>query len=176
MFNTLAPIESVKISKTYHVSFYFCNNRFEGAIFLTLVRSQHGSGLPLTGTNPPSARVFLFLYSKINSNEIKTVFNNINNYFNLGNTHKKNAESVNKDVSASGLVFTTLRATSLSGMEAIMIFNQIEIPLSRATTKAKNRFGKRQIKSFEQWKLDRASKARQERICEQRRMIQGWLL
>lgn len=46
------------------------------------------------------------------------------------------------------------------GKEVNMNLDQMEIPLSRLTTKAKNRFGKRIRKTFKRWKEDRKKNGR----------------
>lgn len=170
-------------------------------LFSTLVCSKNDNGLPL-----PMSTIQAYggsFFSRGISNENQTVMsgyenrnvlncedslttssdskalflNNFKIFFNNGITQIKNGSKGVLRCYQHLSRYTPSSITPSNGEGGmVMVLEQIEIPLSRATTKAKNRFGKRQIKSFEQWKLDRALKSRQERIAEHRRMIQGWLL
>jgi hypothetical protein len=140
MKSILALKESVFKISTILLPFLITTPDSKRAIFLTLARSHNGSGIPLPGSPLQACEGFFFSESTL-----------------IG---------ISKQIDVSGVAVSNngpilLRSVSnlpVIGKEIVMNLDQMEIPLSRLTTKAKNRFGKRIQKTFKRWTEDRKEK------------------
>lgn len=145
---SILALKSEKYQTIPVVPFIFATTDLR-AIFLTLVRSHNGSGFPLLGSTLQACGGFFFLRG--NSNENKMIFYTIG----ISNRIEERGVAVHQH---GPILRPSLSNLPVIGIGGHMIVDQIEIPLSRLTTKAKNRFGKRIKKTYKRWKEDRKEK------------------
>lgn len=201
MKSILALKESVQKKSTILLPFLTTTPDSERAIFLTLVRTPQNSGLPLPTVPPIADGGSFFSIEKYNENKItvmsqrntrtiqrnldslttsedsKSLFlNNFKSFLNNGITQMKKWKQGRVEMFAHLSRYTPSSITPSNGEGGmVMVFNQIQLPLSRTGSKP-NRFGKIVRKNFQQWKYDRMVKQKQERMAEHNRMLKGWLL